>query len=847
MSSQTNHPYHEWIAQIQEKIFLAVSIGLLNRLAKEQENIIDKKLEIILRENKVWNNIKTIKEFDNKKEISDPLVNSTRKLLLFRKLASSFSKIANPFTESELVIDILNKIPDDTTSVVLEELLDRFMEEEQYKLSPHQDNPFIKQVAQVRTIDEFFAEIPEIADEAKYYADRVDEGIQSIQLQKQKTVFISNNINQDNSEESLKTIDSQFREYIHPVLQSLYGERKLKLENPTKKYIVLLENQPEILLYIDRPIYKIALRVRNILIFDYIDKNPSFSKEGISSIFDFFKKTLTENLEIHLFLSFIEKVDNKQKHMQKIVYKIVCKIYNTIINKDIDKTINLPKNIEPGSREYIDILKNTYIDFLRNNIQYLDDYREISIDSLPISIDDIFNQFSQVLALKCIGSLAHIRKNLSDIFLDVAKQIAFKQKAELESAKKNFENNFFENNSSNILIEVSRHFLAGTSFLFDDFSNAVNELFKKQDFNNEICLSLDEKFMMDYSWSILFPVVGINVIKNSHQALFHDLADSLSEIYEIKFISPEILKFISMEATSSVEGGPIIIEFKNATACASFKGIKAGDSLQALKIAITKLTDAMETQWFLTNHGHQYKVEPLVEQSLVRAFCKKEFNNTFANSNSGWVIQPLLLKRGRTCNYTLSEETRKYLEIPSRLVKILIDRTKSGDVLGRLALNIVHCIKLFRQGYFSERLSERFRLYWTVIEILFSTEAVSSKNIKIKQVVPYRVSLFELGIENLLEPGTKYQYKQARIWIREDIEDLYTFVRNPLIHDGVEHTPAYERLMNRFENIVSSILRELVIIVIYKTLPDDFLEKGIEGIIEYMEMQQPSLDYIPIL
>ncbi len=829
-SSQTNHRYQEWIAQVQEKVFLAVSIELLKRLVRDSENIVSERLKSILKDKDVWNKIQTLSGFKkNERELSDPLIDSSRKLLLFRKLILCLSITSAPFNESKLVRKILDKIPESSTSIVLEELLDDFMKKEQHKLSPNDENPFLREIKRARTIDEYFADISETEDDEDYFPDKVDKEIQSIQFEKQKKTFTVSSNNQRSSEEGSITVDSELRGYIHSVLCNLHSQNNLG--DFVQDYIAQLENHADMMLYINRPAYKLALRIRNILIFSYSNENQSFSKEGISRTLSKFKETLNRNLEINLSFNYIQDLQDlttQQEYFQKTIYKIACKIQNKIIGGTNPELENLSKDFDPNSREDLE--------FLSRNVQLLDDYREICLEELHVSVSNLSNHCCQVL--KNTSNLATLRNDLNQIFIDVAKQIASVK--QIEFAEANFEKRIFGNNSSNALLEFSRHLLASVDFTFEQFSREVDDIFNEEGFADEICLCLHEDLKMDYLWDVYFPVTGISVGSKSHEDFFHELAYSLSETHEIKFLSPEILKSVSIEATSSIEGGPIVFAFKNASACASFKRIRAGDSKQALKIAITQLVDSMELQWYLTKHGHQYKVEPLTENSQITAFCKQQFNNVSSSPN--WWINSLSFKRAGTCNYDLSEKTRKYLAIPAHLIKILTHRAESADLLSKLARNILHGIKLFRQGYFSENLSERFRLYWTITETLFSTEVSSSKTVK--HFVPYRVSLFQLGVTNLLKSGEKYEYRQVRIWMREDIEDLYTFVRNPLIHDGVEHTPAYERLMDRFEYIVSSILKTLAIIVTYKTLPDDLLEEGMEGIIQFMETQQPSLALI---
>lgn len=272
-SSQTMHPYQSRIEQVQDKILLAISVGLLKRLTKNSEGIVSEKLSSIFNGNLVWNNIKELKGFTrNERHITDPLVESTRRLLLFRKFISHISTISTPFTESDFVKEILDPIPDETTSVLLEELLDNFMEKERSRFSPEEDNPLLNQIEETKTIEEDFPESSKTTNDEDYLADRVDDEIQFIQQSKNLNSIdsISNTKNQSYSNEGTKTIDGELRKYIHSILQNLHSQSKkiTVLTQEYKEYIDKLENHQQIQLYINRPAYKLALRIRNNLVFN---------------------------------------------------------------------------------------------------------------------------------------------------------------------------------------------------------------------------------------------------------------------------------------------------------------------------------------------------------------------------------------------------------------------------------------------------------------------------------------------------------------------------------------------------------------------------------------------------
>jgi len=261
-SSQTSHPYLTWIEQSQEKIFLAITVGLLKRLAQDTEEIVAKKLQ---QSNRVWNRIKELNGFkNNEKELTQSLVDSTRKLLLLRQLILHFSEISICFVDSDLIKEALNIVPDNTILVFLEELLDDFMKNEQ---------------TENQTLAEVVSNNLNVTKDTDFSPDKVDEEIQSIQVKKQNDNSINFTHNQYNSSEGQKTIDSELKEYLHSTLHDLHVQSKHSSINFIQDYINQLENHDEIKLYINRPAYKLALRIRNNLIFSYSSENQSFSKE----------------------------------------------------------------------------------------------------------------------------------------------------------------------------------------------------------------------------------------------------------------------------------------------------------------------------------------------------------------------------------------------------------------------------------------------------------------------------------------------------------------------------------------------------------------------------------------
>ncbi|MEM8569006.1 MAG: hypothetical protein AAGF85_21280 [Bacteroidota bacterium] len=146
----TTHPYEEWLVNLQYKVNAAISIGLLDRLIDIEKPIISEKLNYILGNNSVWNNLKDLSGFKkNKKIVTNTLISSTRKLLLYRKLHLLLGNFAGDLKNSDFINRILEKIPRNATSVMLEELLDIFMKDEISRLSSQEEDPIIKSIKKI--------------------------------------------------------------------------------------------------------------------------------------------------------------------------------------------------------------------------------------------------------------------------------------------------------------------------------------------------------------------------------------------------------------------------------------------------------------------------------------------------------------------------------------------------------------------------------------------------------------------------------------------------------------------------------------------------------------------------
>jgi hypothetical protein len=438
------------------------------------------------------------------------------------------------------------------------------------------------------------------------------------------------------------------------------------------------------------------------------------------------------------------------------------------------------------------------------------------------------------------NNFEELRLLLRDVFLKAAEEIASLNSLEIDSEK--FETEYFARNSSNVLLEFSRFFLSRiTGISSEQVLNLLQEVLMNPRHFLKLFHYLDSHFPPISTWTVYLPVEGIKVYDDFPKTGVPELNPSASELYEIKFLSAKILESISIQSTLQIWGQSVIrISTDAVDACAVIANISARNGYQAATTAITILLETIESQFFFMNYGAQYQIKlHRQHDNTTLCFCKKSSDPALEQP---WSISTIPLAGWRgTTEFDLTEQTEKLFSLPSRLFKIVSDRAKRNDSLGSLAQDLIHCIKLYRQGYFAEELSERFRLYWTILDTIFLPEDTSGTA---KHLIPYRVSMFCLGIENLIEAGDAYTYEQARLWMREDIEDLYTLVRNPLIHKGINHAPAYERLLERVESIVRLVLRRIADYVIYMHIPEDFLEKGLDGIISFLEQLNPGVEQI---
>ncbi len=831
-SSAHQHPYRDEIIQTQDRLFSALIVGLLDRFVQNEEEDLSRLLNAIFHDNAVWNHIKEIQGFKrNEQDIIKPLIDSSRNIVIFKKLIYALSENAGPLLKCTLVNQILEQIPRNLSAEILEEFLEKFMEEEQYRRSPVDGDLFIAAMNKAESI----AEAPNLGNrnEREYSLEELEEDIKLVQAQSQKQFSYLSASDSNKQEEGGATVRFELSKSIHQILVVLH-QTYIK-ENLLTDYITSLEASTELITYANRPVYKLALRVRNILILSNIKENVTFSKKAVSKVIKHLAKLLIEALEIGLVANLATTIKTQEilnEYVENTIYPLLCMIQNKIKKNPISAEI--PETLQNAASEHEQALES-----LRQMvIADCNAYEEISQkDFLVNNSEAIYTQVAT--ALKSEINLDQLKTLLSDIFLKVAEQIASSSFDTINL--KTFNTTFFGDNSSNPLLEFSRIFLFNFSALEkENLTSSINKVLDKESNFISVYTYLEAKFSCNHTWTVYLPIVGIKVNDDFPESWTLELIPSVSEIYNVKFLTSKILDSISLECTSSLLNEPVLIRSQNADACAVIADIKAGDGFQAATIAVNILLDTIESQFCLMKFGQQYRIKPLQRDNTeIICFCKKIINTS---SDYSWSLSCLPIPGWRPiCRFELTKQNKKHLTLPSTLLKILSKRSERDDLLGVLACDLMHCIKLYRQGYFAERLSERFRLYWTVLDTLLSPENFSGTE---KHSIPYRVSLFCLGVTNLIAPGDTYTYKQARMWMREDIEDLYAILRNPLIHRGIEYVPAYDRLLERVEDIVSFVLKQLTLRVIYMNLPDAFLRNGLNGIISFLEAQSPGTSQI---
>jgi hypothetical protein len=819
------HPYEDYIYQSQNQFLSALITRLLKRLIEEKQTSIAQQLRLLY-DNKHWNYVKDYSGFKkHKNKIVDTFITSSRHLILFNKLFNIFYVEAGALSNSLLICECLDRIPQELSAEILEELLDRFMEEEQYRISPQDNSPFCEALTQSQSFSPGSEPDKQVEEHEKLQPSpqELEEEIQTLQAEG-RVNFSHLSYIKSEVEPKLSKVQYELSELLHQILVKLHPRRtEASLIN---EYIADLNKVDELNIYGERPVYKLALRVRNILVLSYFKESVIFpTKKIIKDVVYLFR----ENLEIALAVNLAKGITSQEQlnsYVKNTVYPLLCMMQKRIIKIPIHTEIpeEFHKN-EMGPSQYIN-----------NELQI---YNPIPTSEFLISNpEEIYLKIIEVLIAN--NNFEELRLILRDVFLKAAQEIASLKSIKIDNEK--FETKYFARNSSNVLLEFSRFFLCSiTEIISEQELNLLQELLMNPIHFLKLFHYLDSQFPPISTWTVYLPVEGIKVYDDFPKTGVPELNPSASELYEIKFLSAKILESISIQSTLQIwEKAFIRISTDAVDACAVIANISARNGYQAATTAITILLETIESQFFFMNYGDQYQIKlHRQHDNTTLCFCKKSSDPALEQP---WSISTIPLAGWRgTTEFDLTEQTEKLFSLPSRLFKIVSDRAKRNDSLGSLAQDLIHCIKLYRQGYFAEQLSERFRLYWTILDTILLPEDTPGTAI---HLIPYRVSMFCLGMENLIEAGDAYTYEQARLWMREDIEDLYTLVRNPLIHKGINHAPAYERLLERVESIVRLVLKEIADYVIYMPIPEDFLEKGLDGIISFLEQLNPGVEQI---
>jgi hypothetical protein len=824
------HPYEDYIEQSQNQFLSALITGLLKRLIEEKQTSIDQQLRLLY-DNKHWNHVKDYSGFKKyKNKIVDTFITSSRHLILFNKLFEIFYIEAGALSNSLLIGECLGRIPQELSAEILEELLDRFMEAEQSRRSPQDNSPFREALTQSQSFSPGSDPDTQVEEHEKLppSLQELEEEIQTFQAE-ERVKFSRLSYIKSEVEPKLSKVQYELSELLHQILVNLHPRRtEASLIN---EYIAHLNNVHELNIYGERPVYKLALRVRNVLVLSYFKESVTFPKNIIKNVVDKLVDLFRENLEIALAVNLAKGITSQEQlnsYVRNTVYPLLCMMQKRIINIPIHTEI-------PEQFQENEILSSQYINLV-NEAQI---YNPIPPSEFLISNpDEIYLKIIEVLIAN--NNFEELRLLLRDVFLKAAQEIASLNSLEIDSEK--FETEYFARNSSNVLLEFSRFFLSRiTGISSEQVLNSLQEVLMNPIHFLKLFPYLDSQFPPISTWTVYLPVEGIKVYDDFPKTGVPELNPSASELYEIKFLSAKILDSISIESTLQIWGQSVIrISTDAVDACAFIANISARNGYQAATTAITILLETIESQFFFMNSGNQYQIKlHRQHDNTTLCFCKKSSDPALEQP---WSISTIPLAGWRnTTEFGLTEQTEKLFSLPSRLFKIVSDRAKLNDSLGSLAQDLIHCIKLYRQGYFADELSERFRLYWTILDTILLPEDTPGIAI---HLIPYRVSMFCLGIENLIEAGDAYTYQQARLWMREDIEDLYTLVRNPLIHKGINHNPAYERLLERVESIVRLVLRRIADYVIYMHIPEDFLEKGLDGIISFLEQRNPAVEQI---
>jgi hypothetical protein len=695
------HPYEDYIEQSQNQFLSALITGLLKRLIEEKQTSIAQQLRLLY-DNKHWNHVKDYSGFKKyKNKIVDTFITSSRHLILFNKLFEIFYIEAGALSNSLLIGECLGRIPQELSAEILEELLDRFMEAEQSRRSPQDNSPFREALTQSQSFSPSSEPDTQVEEHEKLppSLQELEEEIQTFQAE-ERVKFSRLSYIKSEVEPKLSKVQYELSELIHQILVNLHPRRtEGSLIN---EYIAHLNNVHELNIYGERPVYKLALRVRNILVLSYFKESVTFPKNIIKNVVDRLVDLFSENLEIALAVNLAKGITSQEQlnyYVQNTVYPLLCMMQK--------RTINIPIHTQIQEEFQENEIGSSLNINLGNDEAQI--YNPIPPSEFLISNpDEIYLKIIEVLIAN--NNFEELRLTLRDVFLKAAQEIASLKSLEIDSEK--FETEYFARNSSNVLLEFSRFFLCSiTEISSEQGLNSLQEVLMNPRHFLKLFHYLDSHFPPISTWTVYLPVEGIKVYDNVPRAFFPEQNPSASELYEIKFISAKILDSISIQSTSQILGQPVIMFSTDAVdACAVIANISARNGYQAATTAITILLETIESQFFFMNYGDQYQIKlHRQHDNTTLCFCKKSSDPALEQP---WSISTIPLAGWRNpTEFGLTEQTEKLFSLPSRLFKIVSDRAKLNDSLGSLAQDLIHCIKLYRQGYFAEELSERFRLY----------------------------------------------------------------------------------------------------------------------------------------
>ena len=337
------HPYENYIYQSQNQFLSALITGLLKRLIEEKQTSIDQQLRLLY-DNKHWNNVKEYLGFkkDKNKIGVDFFITSSRHLILFNKLFNIFNIEAGALSNSLLICECLDRIPQELSAEILEELLERFMEKEQYRRSPQDNSPFWEALTKSQSFSQGSEPDKEVEEHEKLppSLQELEEEIQTFQAEERGKFPADFSYIKSEVETNLSQVQSELSKGLHQILVNLHPRRtEACLIN---EYIAYLNNVHELNIYGERPVYKLALRVRNILVLSYFKESVTFPKNTIKNVVDKLVDLFSENLEIALAVNLAKGITSQEQlnsYVKNTVYPLLCMMQKRIINIPIHTEI----------------------------------------------------------------------------------------------------------------------------------------------------------------------------------------------------------------------------------------------------------------------------------------------------------------------------------------------------------------------------------------------------------------------------------------------------------------------------------------------------------------------------